>query len=126
LTDTKDEIESKIRVAVTDAHNSVSYDPANRPGVSNLVEIVYNLNPPGAESIEQLVEQDFATLSLKAFKQLVVDSVDSHLAPIRDRLQTILNSNEGREIDEAADIGAQKATESARATMKLVRDAVGF
>ena len=126
MTDTKEEIASKIRVAVTDSQNSVSYDPANRPGVSNLVEIVFNLNSSGAETIEQLVAQDFAGLSLKAFKQHVVDSVDGHLAPIRDRLQDILSTNGGQAIDEAAEIGAQKASESARGTMKLVRDAVGF
>lgn len=39
LTDTSDEISSKIRKAVTDFTSQITYDPEKRPGVSNLIHI---------------------------------------------------------------------------------------
>lgn len=124
LTDTREDIAGKIRTAVTDSQNSVSYDPTGRPGVSNLLDIVFHLDPSGAQSAEQRTEE-FAGLSLKAFKDVVVDTIDNHLAPIRDKLQTIISGN-GKEIDDAAEIGARKAFETARETMKMVRNAMGL
>jgi len=124
LTDTREEIAAKIRTAVTDSENSVSYDPIGRPGVSNLLDVVYHLDPSGPQSAEQRAE-DFAGLSLKAFKDVVVDTIDGHLAPIRDRLEAIMNGN-GKELDDAAEKGARKAAETARGTMKIVRDAMGL
>lgn len=41
LSDSRDEIASKIRKAVTDSEGHISYDPAGRPGVSNLLRILY-------------------------------------------------------------------------------------
>ena len=124
LTDTKEDIANKIRVATTDAENRVTYDQDGRPGVANLIDIVYHLNPSKAESAQQLAAE-FEGLTLRALKQAVVESIDMHLAPIRDRLQSIL-SGSGREIGDAAEIGARKASENARATMELVRNAIGL
>ena len=39
LTDSNDEIWRKIRRSVTDCTSKVTYDPDNRPGVSNLIEV---------------------------------------------------------------------------------------
>lgn len=124
LTDTRAEITKKLRVALTDSIDGVSYDPAERPGVSNLVEIAFHLDPAGADSVQDLAK-DFAGISLKALKERVADVVDVHLAPIRERFNGIM-SGEQRELDDAAALGAQKAATSAAATMTLVRNAVGL
>ena len=46
-------IEDKIGHALTDSINGVSYDPANRPGVSNLLEITsyFYYQPRTAEEL---------------------------------------------------------------------------
>lgn len=41
LSDSKDDIEIKIRKAVTDSDTHISYDPALRPGISNLLCILH-------------------------------------------------------------------------------------
>ena len=41
LSDGKDEIEMKIRKAVTDSDTHISYDPMRRPGISNLLTILH-------------------------------------------------------------------------------------
>lgn len=40
LTDSDDEIAIAIRKSVTDCTSRVSYDPDNRPGVANLIEVI--------------------------------------------------------------------------------------
>lgn len=41
ISDSKDEIEMKIRKAVTDSETHISYDPVRRPGISNLLCILH-------------------------------------------------------------------------------------
>lgn len=126
LTDSREEIRKKLRVALTDSIEGVSYDPAARPGVSNLIEIAYNLqrHESAAITLEEYAG-DFRGMSLKALKDRVADVVDEHVEPIRDRFSSIIKGD-GKELNDAAEIGAQKANASATATLKLVRQAVGF
>lgn len=124
LTDSKEEIGKKVRVALTDSVEGVTYDTTTRPGVSNLVDIAFHLDPSGASSASELAK-DFSNMSLKAFKQHIAEVVNSKLEPIRERYAEI-ESTGGKQIEDAADIGAQRATESANATMKMVREAIGL
>ena len=123
LTDTAQDIKSKIRVAVTDSINEVTYDPITRPGVSNLIDIIFHLDPAGTSSVEELAA-DLQGLPLKALKEKATDVIDEHLSPIRERYSAIV-SDQSR-LDEVAEIGAQRANETAKATMTLVRDAIGL
>ena len=125
LTDSREEIRKKLRVALTDSIEGVSYDPVNRPGVSNLVEIAFNLQGHESATSPADYATDFEGLSLKALKERVTDITDAHLAPIRERFASIMRGN-GKELNDAAETGAQKANASAAATMDIVRHAVGF
>ena len=124
LTDSREEIQKKLRVALTDSIQGVTYDSVGRPGVSNLVDIAFHLDPFGADSAEEL-GREFAGLSLKALKDRVATTIDAELAPIRERFDSILRGT-GKELDDAAAIGAGKASRTARKTMEAVRSAVGF
>lgn len=62
---------------------------------------------------------------MRALKERVAQVVDGHLEPIRERFEGVLGG-EGKVLEEAARVGAEKARRSAEATMKLVREAVGF
>lgn len=113
-------------MALTDSIEGVTYDPSARPGVSNLIEIAFNLdssNHGAADPAEYAKE--FEGLSLKALKDKVAEVVDGHLAPIRARFEEIVGGD-GKILEEAAQIGAEKARKSAESTMKEVRHAVGF
>jgi tryptophanyl-tRNA synthetase len=126
ITDSSSTITKKLRVALTDSTEGVTYDPSNRPGVSNLIEIAFNLDGSnqGAASPAEYAKE-FEGLSLKALKDKVAEVVDGHLAPIRAKFEEIV-SGDGKIIEEASQIGAEKARKSAESTMQAVRHAVGF
>lgn len=124
LTDTRDDIRKKVSSALTDSIDGISYDPCNRPGVSNLVEILYHLRSPQVRSIAELAS-DYQGLSLKAFKSEVIDAVDSAVAPIRERISELLNNGQ-RKLDDVARCGQERAEQSASETMVAVRRAIGL
>jgi tryptophanyl-tRNA synthetase len=74
ITDSSSTITKKLRVALTDSIEGVTYDPSNRPGVSNLIEIAFNLDGSnhGAVSPAEYAKE-FEGLSLKALKDKVAD-----------------------------------------------------
>ncbi|KAJ9623639.1 Tryptophan--tRNA ligase, mitochondrial [Taxawa tesnikishii (nom. ined.)] len=124
LTDSREVLGKKLRSALTDSIEGVSYDPAARPGVSNLLDIAYHLDASGAGSPQDLA-RDWQDLSMRALKEKVTEAVDAHLAPIRERYLQIMSGGT-RELEEAAELGAQKASLSAAVTMKSVRNAMGL
>ncbi|KAG9668191.1 tryptophanyl-tRNA synthetase, partial [Aureobasidium melanogenum] len=126
ITDSSSTISKKLRVALTDSIEGVTYDPSARPGVSNLIEIAFNLDSSnhGATSPADYAKE-FEGLSLKALKEKVAEVVDGHLAPIRARFEEIVGGD-GKIIEEAAQTGAEKARKSAELTMQAVKHAIGF
>ncbi|KAH0017301.1 tryptophanyl-tRNA synthetase, partial [Aureobasidium melanogenum] len=126
ITDSSSVISKKLRVALTDSIEGVTYDPSTRPGVSNLTEIAFNLDSSnhGAASPADYAKE-FEGLSLKALKEKVAEVVDGHLAPIRAKFEEIVGGD-GKIIEEAAQTGAEKARKSAEVTMQAVKHAVGF
>lgn len=129
ITDAPGEIKKKIMRAVTDSQSSfVSYDPSARPGVSNLLEILAVLEEKGRGRAPEEVAGDFAGSQhpLKALKERTADAVAAELRDVRERYLELLGGNDGRGLDEIEAVGAERARASAEATMKLVREAVGF
>jgi tryptophanyl-tRNA synthetase len=124
LTDSREEIQKKLKVALTDSIDGISYDPEARPGVANLIDIAYHLDPAEASSAEELAKH-FKSVTLKALKEKVAEVIDLKIAPIRDRYMFLMEGDKSVLADAAA-LGQQKASESASATMKLVREAVGL
>ncbi|KAG9838714.1 tryptophanyl-tRNA synthetase, partial [Aureobasidium melanogenum] len=126
ITDSSSTISKKLRVALTDSIEGVTYDPSARPGVSNLIEIAFNLDSSNHGAVSPAdYAKGFEGLSLKALKEKVAEVVDGHLAPIRARFEEIVGGD-GRIIEEAAQTGAEKARKSAEVTMQAVKHAIGF
>lgn len=123
LTDENDVIRARFRKAVTDSLTDlgVTYDPENRPGVSNLVDIAAHIRGVGPE----VIVEDAKGLSMKAFKEMVADEVVKVVEPIREEYKRI-NSRDDGFLDEIAAEGARQASASARETMRQVRDAIGI
>lgn len=124
LTDRPDEISQKIRSALTDSANAVSYDPISRPGVSNLLQLLsYFSDPPN--SPEELGKK-YAGLNLGKFKAVVSQTISTALAGIRYRYAEIMAEDGGRYLDHVEAEGAKRARASAEATMAIVKNAIGF
>ena len=124
ITDPPSEILKKCMSAITDSINSVSYDPENRPGVSNLLELLSHFDDQ-QRSASQLGEAH-AGLGLKAFKTLLADCIAEKLAPVSSRFEKLMEEDGGKYLDYVAELGAGRARESAEETMVLVREAVGL
>jgi tryptophanyl-tRNA synthetase len=110
----------KVRRAVTDTGTDVAYDPAAKPGVTNLVAILAALSDRPADE----VVDDYAGKGYGALKADVGDAVTAFATPLRERTEQWLADTAG--LDKILAAGAERAREVAADTMRAVYDAVGF
>jgi tryptophanyl-tRNA synthetase len=123
ITESAEDIHKKIRGALTDGINGLSYDPENRPGVSALIDLVFYLNA-GLISRQDIVK-DNENLSMRAFKEKLATLINETIEPVREKFEQLM-SDGGKQIDVVLAEGAIRARESASETMKRVRAAVGI
>ncbi|EEH22922.2 tryptophan-tRNA ligase [Paracoccidioides brasiliensis Pb03] len=125
LTDSSEEIHLKIKLALTDSNQGISYDPINRPGVSNLIEILSHVQGrDGISSFEEL-GAEYQSFTMRAFKEHVAVAVVDHLNGIRQRYLELMN-NKLSYLDTVAEDGAKSATENADTTLRTVKNALGL
>ncbi|MBW7875497.1 MAG: tryptophan--tRNA ligase [Candidatus Cloacimonetes bacterium] len=120
LLDSQSMIEKKCKSAVTDSGSVIRFDPANQPGVSNLLTIQSAIS---GVSINDLV----SNYSGKMYGHLKVDTariVNELLNPIRERYETLRSSED--ELLELMAKHAIRARKKAGATLRRVQDALGF
>ena len=86
LTDDRDAITRKFKRAVTDSDGVVRYDPAAKPGVSNLM-VIYQVFT--GKSFEE-IEREFDGQGYGVFKEAVGAAVADGLAPIQGEYERIL------------------------------------
>ena len=120
LLDPPDVISKRIRAAVTDSGSDVRFDPAAKPGVSNLLQILAATTDRAIPD----VEADFAGAGYGTLKQTVADAVVAFLAPLQERYQA-LAADPGA-VDAALATGAAKADTMASVVLRRARDAVGL
>ncbi len=122
ITDSADDIERKIKAAVTDSESGVTYDPERRPGISNLIDMLYYILDESV-SREALVAD---VQSKSAFKGLATGIITQKIAPIRESYLSLMAPEKAQQLHEMADEGAKKARSRAEATMSRVREVVGL
>jgi tryptophanyl-tRNA synthetase len=120
IADAPDVIRKKFKSAVTDSGRDVRYDPQEKPGVSNLLEI---MSVATGEPIETL-EGRFASAGYGEFKEAVGEAVVELLTPIRERFEA-LRADE-RELQRLLAVGAEKARRASEPTLELMYDRMGF
>lgn len=123
ITDSPQQIKSKISSALTDSIPGISYDKVARPGISNLLDIL-SIFDTDARSSSQLAN-DYNDLSPRQLKDMVSDAVILGLNGIRDRYSELLGSDQNY-LDKIEHEGARKARENAAETMTIVREAMGM
>ncbi|XP_051815094.1 tryptophan--tRNA ligase, mitochondrial isoform X1 [Acanthochromis polyacanthus] len=120
LTDSPDDIALKIRRSVTDFTSEVTFDPENRPGVSNLVSIHAAM---ATITVEEAVSQAMG-LDTGAYKRLVTEAVVQRLTPIRLQIERL--RSDPAHLDHVLAQGASRAREVAAPVLKEVQQRVGF
>ena len=118
LLDSPDVIRKKIMSAVTDSEPTVRYDPADKPGISNLLEI---MSACTGRSIDDLVDE-YGDGGYGAFKEAVAEAVIAELAPIRATYENLDDAEVARILQR----GALDARTRAEGYQQEVRDAVGL
>ncbi|KAF1972232.1 tryptophanyl-tRNA synthetase-like protein [Bimuria novae-zelandiae CBS 107.79] len=126
ITDSADVIEKKIRHALTDSIQGVSYDRELRPGVSNLIDIMYYMDESKYTSVEQIVDgMSGANVTMKTMKNQVAKSIVECLAPIRERYFEIM-ARRPEDVAEEMREGAVVAGRRARSTLDRLKEAMGL
>ena len=119
MNDSDDQIASKIRKATTDTQLGISWDPVERPGVTNLINIlacIMNEEPIA-------VAEKYSNDSNQQFKNRVTDAVVSMVRPVREEMDRI---NRDMDLELILEDGESRARDIAENTMKEVRNVIGL
>ena len=115
-----EDIMRKFKKAVTDSDACVRFDPENKPGVSNLMQIYSVATGRNYDAIEQ----EFTGQGYGSFKTAVGESVVELLRPIREETERLLADK--AYLESVYRAGAEKAALVANRTLSKVYKKVGF
>lgn len=110
----------KIMRAVTDTDGEIRFDPAAKPGVSNLLAIYSVLTGDPIDAVA-------ASLSGKGYGDLkkgLAEVVTETFTPIRERTNELLG--DPAELDRLLNAAADRANETAERTLNAVYDRMGI
>ncbi|MGH8792424.1 MAG: tryptophan--tRNA ligase [Stackebrandtia sp.] len=114
-----DETARLLKAAVTDAEPRVQYDPDSRPGVSNLLLLTALCTGRDPHEVaEEIGDRGAATL-----KRLATEAVNEYFAPIRRRRREF--AADPAQVRQILRDGAARVNETADATLRQVRRAMG-
>jgi tryptophanyl-tRNA synthetase len=119
MVNTPDVIRKKFRSAVTDSGSEVRRGP-DKPGISNLIEI---LSVATGDSIEA-IEERFSGQGYGLFKDAVAEAVIAVIDPIRRRYEELRQDR--AELQRLLRMGAEIAAATAEPTLRKIYDAMGF
>jgi tryptophanyl-tRNA synthetase len=120
MLDEPDTIRRKFKTAVTDSGREVKHDPAGKPGISNLIEI---MTVATGESVGE-VEARYDGQGYGPFKADVAEAVVGLLAPIQERYRELRADD--RELQRLLAIGAEKARNASEPTLRTMYERMGF
>jgi len=120
LLDTSDAVAAKFRSAVTDSDGSIRLDRKEKPGVTNLLEILAAVTSRDVGAVARELEGS----GYGVLKSTVAEAVDAFLAPIRVRHADL--AADPAEVLRLLGDGADRAREVASGTFAKARDAMGL
>ena len=118
ILDDPDTIRQRLKRAVTDSGSDVRYDWEEKPGVSNLMEILSLFTGTDIHSIEA----EYGEAGYGAFKEVVAEAVVEGLAPVRRAYQDLDDADVARLMQQ----GASDAGTRAEGLQQKVRELVGL
>lgn len=113
-------IEKKIMRATTDLGSDIYYDPENKPGISNLLQIYASLKDM---SLEEATEHFKDCHRYGDFKKEVAAVVVETISKVQEKYNEIINSSL---VDDVLKDGAIKAKKIAKVTLTRVQNKVGL
>ncbi|MBQ9544059.1 MAG: tryptophan--tRNA ligase [Clostridia bacterium] len=119
LLDTRDDIIKKFKRAVTDSGSEIRAD-AERPGITNLINIYSSFS---GKSVEE-TEKEFEGKGYGDFKAAVGEVCADALGKIRENFDSFMNDR--AQLDRIITEGAQAAEAIARKTISKVYRKIGF
>lgn len=120
LEDEPDVIIKKFKKAVTDSENKVRFDPENKPGVSNLMQIYSSITGLKMEEIEK----EFENSGYGDFKTKVAETVVAKIEPIQKKYKELLENKEY--LEKIYTEGANRARKLASKTLDEVKERIGI
>jgi len=120
MLDDADVIRRKFKTAVTDSGREVRHDRAEKPGVSNLIEI---MSVATGESFAE-IESRYDGQGYGRFKEDVAEAIVELLRPIQERYRA-LRSDEA-ELHRLLTFGADKARATSASTLETMYERMGF
>ena len=112
-------IRKKIMSATTDSEMIVKYDPENKPGISNLINIYASLTNKTIEEIEN----EFNNSNYGNFKTKVADIVINTIEDIQRKYNKIINS---AYLDEILDNGMKINIEYSKRIYEKMKKSIGL
>ena len=120
MLDPPETVRKKVKSAVTDSGSDVRYDPQEKPGVSNLIEL---LTVVTGDSIKD-VEARYDGSGYGRFKGDVGEAIVAVLEPIQARYREV--RGDPAELQRLLAMGAEKARASSAPTLALMYERMGF
>lgn len=120
LDDTPEIIRDKVKRAVTDSESKVTYNPAKKPGVANLIRIYRGFTNLSVKEIER----KYAESNYGVFKRELAEVIIEGLRPLQVRKKLLLKKS--GEIDRIIERGRKKAQKKATEKMDQVKIAMGL
>ena len=118
LKDSEEDTIQKIKTAKTDSESTVSFDPKERPEISNLILLFALANSTTPEE----VAKDLVNVNYSTFKQKLADDLNKFLKSLRERRVEIASNP--KKVMDILENGRLKTQKKAAETMRLVREAM--
>ena len=118
LLDDVNSIKKKIMSATTDSEMCVKFDPENKKGISNLINIYSALTGKNIAEIEE----EFANSNYGNFKTKVAEVVCNECLKIQEKYNEYLNSDI---IDKILDNGREKLLKMTKEKYELMKNKLG-
>jgi len=120
MLDPPETVHKKVRSAVTDSGSEVRYDPEEKPGISNLIELMTVVT---GDSIQD-VEARYDGSGYGQFKSDVADEIVALLEPIQARYAEVRGDQV--ELERLLAMGAEKARALSGPTLAQMYERIGF
>ncbi len=120
MLDPPETIRRKVKRAVADSGREIRHDPEDKPGISNLIELV---TVATGETIAE-VEARFDGDGYGAFKESVGDALVEVLGPIQTRFREL--RSDPAELGRLLSLGAAKARDASEPTLSAMYERMGF
>ncbi len=120
MLDSPETIRKKLKTAVTDSGSDVRYEPDEKPGISNLIELMTVVT---GKSIQD-VEATYDGTGYGRFKEDIAEALVELLTPIQSRYREL--RADPAALQRLLKMGAEKARASSAPTLALMYERMGF